>query len=178
MTKIPIELNGGILPTRGSQYAAAYDVYCPADYELKKQRQVVPLEFCIQLPIGWKANIRPRSGFSAKGFEVEVRTTYKRYNGEQYLSKEIVRIDADVLIGLVDADYRDAVGVMVKVYDMDVVAPQKHEFDTIVENHVYLTRGTRFAQMEICGGPCELEIVEKINRDIDRGGGYGHTGTR
>ena len=176
MQVIPIELNGGIMPKKGSEYAAAFDVFCPEDYELTKQRNVVPLNFCIELPSEWKANMRPRSGYSAKGFEVEVRTTYRRYNGEVYTTKERVRIDADVLLGLIDEDFRDTVGVIVKVYSMDVTAPQKYEFDTIVENHVYITKGMRFAQMEICGGKCELKEVESINRDIDRGGGYGHTG--
>ena len=53
---------------------------------------------------------------------------------------------------------------------------QQYEFDTIVENHVVIPKGTRFAQMEICGGECELKEVDRINRDIDRGGGFGHTG--
>ena len=177
MNKIPIELNGGIMPTKGTEHAAAFDVYCPEDFELKAQRQVVPLGFCIELPIGWKANMRPRSGFSVKGFEAEVRTTYRTYNGAVYVSTEMVRIDADVLLGLVDSDFRDTVGVIVRVWSLDVVAKQLHEFDTIVENHVFIAKGTRFAQMEVCGGECELVVVDRINRDIDRGGGFGHTGT-
>ena len=176
MTQIPIEFCGGKMPTKASERSAAFDVYCPKDFELKLQRQVVPLGFCIELPEDWKANMRPRSGFSAKGFEVEVRTTCKRYNGEIYLSTMKTRIDADVLLGLVDCDYRDEVGVIVKVCSMDCIAPQDHDFDYIVENHVFIPEGARFAQMEICGGRCELVEVEKINRDIDRGGGFGHSG--
>lgn len=177
MNTVKIELNGGMLPTLGSTHAAAYDVYVPEDFELKEARQVVPLGFCMELPVGWKANIRPRSGFSAKGMEAEVRTTYRRYSGETYTAVEKVRIDADVLLGLVDSDYRDTVGVILKVFSLDVVAKQQHEFDTIVESHVYLTKGTRLAQMEICGGECTLEVVDSISREIDRGGGFGHTGT-
>lgn len=175
-TQIPVELRGGVMPTRGSERAAAFDVYCPRDYELRLQRQVVPLGFCIGLPDGWKANMRPRSGFSAKGFEVEVRTTYRHYDGETYTSVERTRIDADVLLGLVDEDYTDEVGAIVKVCSMDCVAPQRHEFDEIVENHVVIPEGARFAQMEVCGGRCELVAVESISRDNDRGGGFGHTG--
>lgn len=176
MKRIPIELNGGIMPKKGSKYAAAFDLYCKEDFELKGGRQIVPLGFCIGLPLGWKANIRPRSGFSAKGLEAEVRTTYRRYNGDTYVSRERVRIDADVLLGLVDCDYKSDVGVIVKVYSLECVARQENEFDYIVENHVFLTNGTRFAQMEICGGECELVSVDSIDRDIDRGGGFGHTG--
>lgn len=176
MTQIPIELNGGILPTKGSEFAAAFDVYCPNDFELKQQRQVVPLGFCMELPLGWKANMRPRSGFSVKGFEVEVKTAYRKYNGVVYEVSEKRYIDADVLLGLVDCDFRHEVGVIVKVYDIGLPATHLYEFDSLVENHVFIKAGTRFAQMEICGGECELMVVEKINRSIDRGGGFGHTG--
>lgn len=175
MQVVGIELKGGQMPTKGSEYAAAYDVYVPNDTELTKPRQVIPLGFCMQLPIDWKANMRPRSGFSAKGMEAEVRTTYRMYNGEEYVATEKVRLDADVLLGLIDCDYRDECGVIVKCYDLNVTAKQQHEFDTIVENHIYLTRGTRIAQMEI-SHKCDLVEVEKLNRNIDRGGGFGHTG--
>lgn len=176
-TIIPIELNGGELPTKGSEQSAAFDVFCPMDFELTKPRNVVPLGFCIQLPPEWKANMRPRSGFSAKGFVVRVRTTYCDFKTHKmYDSVTEERIDADVLLGLVDSDYRDEVGVILKVYDMNVVAPKKQDFDWIIENHVFIHKGERFAQMEICGGPCELQVVEKIVRDTDRGGGFGHTG--
>lgn len=179
MKQIPIEFSNGKMPTLGSEHAAAYDVYVPEDYELKGGRQIVKLGFCIELPLGWKANMRPRSGFSAKGMEAEVRTTYRKYNGETYVSKEVVRIDADVLLGLIDSDYRNECGAIVKVCSLDVIARQLHEFDTIIENHVYLTKGTRLAQMEVCGDDTfELVEVEEINRDIDRGGGFGHTGAK
>lgn len=175
MTRIPVELNGGTLPKKGSRYAAAYDVYCPEDFELTKDRHIIPLGFSIGLPVGWKANIRPRSVFSAKGMEAEVRTTYRRYNGEEYVSVEKMRIDADVLLGLIGPDYRDEVGAIVKVSSLDAVAPQKYQFDWVVENHVFIAKGTMIAQMEICGGDCEL-FEGEIDRDIDRGGGFGHMG--
>lgn len=177
MTEIPIELNGGRMPVRGSQYAAAFDVVVPKDYELTGTRHIIPLGFCIQLPPGWKANIRPRSGFSAKGMEAEVRTRYRHYNGDEYLSTEKVRVDADVLLGLIDSDYRDEVGVIIRVNDISAIAGQKYEFDIVVENHVFIKEGTRIAQMEVCGGMCELVQVSEISREIDRGGGFGHTGT-
>ena len=173
--RIPIEIHNGFMPTKGSEYAAAYDVYVPEDFELTESRQVVPLGFCIGLPLGYSADIRPRSGFSAKGMEAEVRTTYRHYDGIEYVSSMTVRIDADVLLGLIDSDYRDEVGVIVKVFSLDITAPQKQEFDYIVENHVFLTKGTRIAQMKI-SGEGELYIVDELDRDIDRGGGFGHTG--
>lgn len=182
MTQIPIELKeGGVVPSKGSKYAAAFDLYCPKDFELHQQRNIVPLAFCMELPMGWDADIRPRSGFSVKGLEVEVRTKYRRFNGEEYDASRITHIDADVLLGLIDCDYRSEVGVMLKINNMEalnVYADQLHQFDYIVENHVIITKGTRLAQMKVNGGDCEFVVVKEINRDIDRGGGYGHTGAK
>ena len=176
MKIIPIEIRNGMMPTKGSEYAAAYDVYVPEDFELTGRRHIIPLGFCIGLPIGWKANIRPRSGYSAKGMEAEVRTLYRRFTGEEYTSTKKVRIDADVLLGLIDSDFRDEVGVIIRVNTLDSYAPQLYDFDTIVENHVYITKGTRIAQMEISkSSESDLFEVPELNRDIDRGGGFGHT---
>lgn len=165
------------MPTRGSEYAAAWDVYVPQDYELKVGRQVIPLGFRVELPTGWKANIRPRSGFSAKGMTAEVRTTYRQPDGATYVAVQEMNIDADVLFGLCDSDYRGIYGAIVKVYNLDVVAPQRGEFHVMVENHVFLTKHTRVAQMEILkSDEHELIEVDDIDYSIDRGGGYGHTG--
>ena len=180
MTQIPIEITYGKMPTRGSKYAAAFDVYCPRDFEVSRERFVIPLGFHIALPMWWKANIRPRSGFSLNGMAAEVRTTYRTYQGEEYVAREEVHIDADVKLGLVDCDYKDQVGVIIRVNKMDACARQRHDFDILVENHLYITAGTRIAQMEICGDDPEVELVavKGINRDTDRGGGFGHTGVR
>ena len=35
MEQVKIKLNGGIMPTKGSEFAAAYDLYVPEDTELK-----------------------------------------------------------------------------------------------------------------------------------------------
>lgn len=89
-------MRGGIKPKRATQLAAGYDLYLPADVQIKKGRQLIPLGFAIELPEGYEADIEPRSGFSSKGM----------------LASDGNRKDADVIEGKVDADYRGEVHII------------------------------------------------------------------
>lgn len=86
--------NGMIMPERKTDGAAGYDLYTPQDIEIKRGRTLIPLGFAMELPTGWMATIRPRSGFSLRGI------TEQGYW-------------ADVSIGTIDDDYRGEVGVIV-----------------------------------------------------------------
>ena len=174
MEKVKIKLNGGIMPTKGSEFAAAYDLYVPENVELKYGRQVVDLKFSIELPHGYAAIIQPRSGFSCKGMQVQsmIRSFWKMILGifsiEERIDADVIkeRIDADVIVGLVDEDYRDNVGALVK-------SSYKSLF-----RKVFLPKGTRIAQMRIVRVPdTELLEVEELDMTKNRGGGYGHTGS-
>ncbi len=84
-------------------------------------------------------------------------------------------IDADVMLGLVDSDYRNNIGVLLKVNDSRI-----EETISIFALSPYtfvIEKGTRIAQMEICKGEeTELVDVEQLDMSNDRGGGFGHTG--
>lgn len=156
MEKIKILLEGGKMPSKGSVYAAAYDLYCPHNVTVFFGRQVIDLGFRMELPSGKAAIIQPRSGFASKG--VEVLRSYDGMKAEKY------RLDADVEIGLVDEDYRGRVGVILKV--------NVRSSATFV-----IPEGTRIAQMRIVDVPeTELEQVCTLDMSNDRGGGFGHTG--
>lgn len=134
-----------LLPVRATDGAACFDLYTPREFAIQKGRNVIPLDIAIELPYGTYAEIRPRSGFSAKGFE----------------DVHGCRRDADVLHGVVDEDYRNCVGVIVKSEDYFVIA-----------------KGTRIAQMLIGNYvPCEFVEVEELSSS-DRVGGFGSTGTK
>lgn len=94
-----------LLPRRATEGAACFDLYVPKETAIQKGRNVVPLDIAIELPEGTYAEIRPRSGFSAKGME--------DING--------CRRDADVLHGCVDCDYRGNIGVIVRSEDFFVI---------------------------------------------------------
>lgn len=86
-----------VIPTAATEGSGAYDLYCP-DIRMvhAKKRAIIPLKFAIELPAGYVADIRPRSGYSAKGF------------ADNFGS----RVDCDVILGTIDSDYRGEVGVI------------------------------------------------------------------
>ena len=87
------------IPTKGSAGAGAYDLYAPHNIIVNAHsRTIVNIGIAIELPQGYVADIRPRSGYSAKGFA----------------SADDGRYDADVLLGTIDSDYRGDIGVMIR----------------------------------------------------------------
>ena len=166
MIPVKIKLNGGIMPQKATAGAAAYDLYVPEDVVLVNGRQIINLGFSMEIPQGYAATIQPRSGFSSKGIEVE--EYFDPFGGGADVST--VRVDGDVLRGLIDSDYRGNVGVILKI---DNIANYSDEFQQI------LKKGTRIAQMQIVEVPqVELIEVDELS-DTDRGeGGFGSTGSK
>lgn len=160
MIPVKVKFNGGIMPKKQHEGDAAFDLYVPEDVELHSRRQVIDLQFSLELPKGYAATIQPRSGFSAKGIGVEINRSHIDLPNLDY------RLDADVVRGLVDENYRGNVGVIVRV----------HEPFTLGERLI-IKKGTRIAQMQIVEVPqVELIEVEELS-DTDRGnGGFGSTG--
>lgn len=94
-----------LIPVKGTEGAACFDLYVPKDTPIHKGRNVVPLDLAIELPHGTYADIRPRSGFSAKGMEDITGC----------------RRDADVLLGTIDEDFRGNMGVIIRSEDFFVL---------------------------------------------------------
>lgn len=164
MKEVKIKLNGGIMPKKAHPSDAAFDLYVPEDVEIKRGRQVIDLKFSMELPKGYAATIQPRSGFSAKGMEVEISEDIA---GTGVEDSYYARISGDVTRGLVDENYRGRVGVIIKV---DEEFCGYHRW--------ILKKGTRIAQMQIVEVPqVELVEVEELS-DTDRGqDGFGSTGS-
>ena len=167
MTEVKIKLNGGIMPVKATAGAAAYDLYVPEDVMITRwPRQIVGMKFSLELPEGYAATIQPRSGFSAKGIEVEEQSL----QGDGSIKIETVRIDGDVVRGLIDADYRGDVGVILR-FSCDYTYSKVQKF--------VIKKGTRIAQMQIIKVPqVELVEVDELS-ETDRGeGGFGSTGVK
>lgn len=94
-----------IIPMKATDGAACFDLYVPRETAIQKGRNVIPLDIAIELPHGTRADIRPRSGFSAKGMEDITGC----------------RRDADVLLGTVDEDYKGNIGVIIRSEDYFVL---------------------------------------------------------
>ena len=153
---IKVVLCGGLMPKQADDVSAGYDLRCPADVVIKKGRNVVQLGIKIGLPVGIEGNIRPRSGFSAKGMEGYTIPIFK------WLKSKLKRFDADVIEGTVDCGYHNGIGVIIKNYDKPFL----------------IKKGTRIAQ--IVFSVHELPQLHETDEleGYDRGGGFGHTGTK
>jgi dUTP pyrophosphatase len=157
--KIKLLSEGAKVPTKGSNEAAGYDLYVPKDTIIYPGRNVVPLDFAMSLDKGKHAHIRPRSGFSAKGIEGHCINESFR-NGFDPVEQ---RLDADVIQGTVDSDYRNSVGVIIKSFETKPFV---------------VTAGTRIAQMVILEHSEESIIQVDELDNTERGtGGFGSTGT-
>lgn len=152
--KVKLLSQGAKVPTRAEEGAAGYDLYVPANFEVKPGRNVIPLDIKVELDPGTEAQIRPRSGFTLKGMEGYLMTdldTPKRF-------------DADVIIGTVDESYRGVVGAIIK----------SNETGPFI-----IKAGTKIAQMVIehyCSDP--FEIVSELSETKRGENGFGHTGTK
>ena len=159
--QIKIKLNGGTMPMKQHPEDAAFDLFVPNDFDLQPGRQVVDLKFSLEIPVGYAATIQPRSGFSSKGMEVFCVET--AFDGKRTEGME--RLNADVVRGLIDSNYRGNVGVIINV-------------PCHFSGKRTLVKGTRIAQMQIVPVPL-VDLVEvDVLSETDRGeGGFGHTGT-
>ncbi|KAF2146475.1 uncharacterized protein K452DRAFT_262285 [Aplosporella prunicola CBS 121167] len=125
-------------PTKGSPFAAGHDLYASADTVVPARKwALVPTDIKISVPAGTYGRIAPRSGLA-----------YKH--------------GIDTLAGVIDADYRGPVGVILANLD-DKDFPVK--------------QGDRIAQLVI--EKCvmaEVAVVEKLEDTVRGAGGFGSTG--
>ena len=109
-----------LIPLRATDGAACFDLYTPREVAIQKGRNLVDLDLAIELPAGTYAEIRPRSGFSAKGFE----------------DVHVCRKDADVLHGCIDEDFRGNIKVIVKSEDYFVIAKGTRIAQMLIANYL------------------------------------------
>ncbi|KAK3149761.1 hypothetical protein QOZ80_3AG0222340 [Eleusine coracana subsp. coracana] len=127
-----------ILPSRGSALAAGYDLSSAAEMMVPARgKALVPTDLSIAIPEGTYARIAPRSGLALKH-------------------------SIDVGAGVIDADYRGPVGVILFNHsDVDLAVKP----------------GDRIAQMiiEVIATP-EVAEVEDLDATVRGEGGFGSTG--
>lgn len=153
--EVPIVVEeGGIIPQKSTSGSAAYDLILSEDTNVKYGRFLAKLNIRFQLPYGYAAIIKPRSGFTLKGMEVV----------NQYEQK--INIDANVNDGVIDCDYTGIVGVLMQNH-----MPKGYRFT--------IKKGTKVAQMLIVK-VADVNWKQVIElKPTERGeGGYGHTGAK
>jgi dUTP pyrophosphatase len=182
-------LPGAILPKKATEGSEAYDLYVPEDVIIKPGRQIIQLGFAMEMEPGYQALVEPRSGFSSKGMEgyhvqEEHRVSFNPdyvniwwpnpdprreetpeiiHKNKSYIAIEPERFDCDVVVGKIDADYREGIGVIVNNRD-------KRTF--------IIKAGTRIAQLTFLKvETAEWEETDTLS-ETDRDGGFGSTGTK
>jgi dUTP pyrophosphatase len=129
---------GASLPRRGSMAAAGADLHCVDGIVLAPgERQLVPTGISVEIPPGWYGRIAPRSGLAVKH-------------------------GIDTLAGVIDADYRGEINVLLI---------------NLGQQSVELKAGDRIAQLIIeQAASCEYLWAEDL-AETERGtGGFGSTG--
>lgn len=179
-------LPGAVLPKKATEGSAAYDLYVPEDTTISKGRQIIPLGFAMEMEPGYQALVEPRSGFSSKGMEgYHAREEYKvdfdpgftrimfadlplrktpeiKSESKTYIANIPERFDCDVVVGKIDADYREGIGVIVN----------NRDHRTFV-----VKAGTRIAQLTFLQvETAEWEEADTLS-ETHREGGFGWTGT-
>ncbi len=137
-----------IIPTKATPQSACYDVYAPYDFTVHHGRSVLPLGLAIELPAGYAAEIRPRSGYSSKGFAGTLADTEYRFN-------------ADILHGIIDSDYRNEIGAIIISHNLRSFTVKKGQ--RIAQMLIMKTESADFREVEVLSGS-------------ERHGGFGHTG--
>ena len=126
------------LPVQGSEHAAGYDLYASEEgIVLSECRLLIKTNISISIPDGYYGRIAPRSGLAYKS-------------------------GIDVMDGVIDADYRGDIGVI--LYNTDV---KDFEFK----------KGDRIAQLiiEKCH-KVEWQEVSKLEDSVRLDRGFGSTG--
>lgn len=151
------------LPSYMHEGDAGMDVYAAEDVLLKAgESKVVPVGLKVAIPLGYEIQVRPRSGLSLK-----------------------TRIRMPNSIGTIDAGYRDELGIL--LYNCSVKNDPDFASEILTVNekenrpgNYQIKKGDRIAQFvvaEVC--QAQWEEVEDVQiLGSNRGGGFGHSGTR
>jgi deoxyuridine 5'-triphosphate nucleotidohydrolase len=126
------------LPLRGSTWSAGADLHCVETFTLQSgERKAVPTGLAVEIPPGFYGRVAPRSGWAAKH-------------------------GIDTLAGIIDADFRGEILVMLINLGHEPFTAQS---------------GERIAQLIIeRAAPCAYEWADELT-DTERGaGGFGSTG--
>lgn len=136
--KIKRLLENARLPERASPLAAGADIYCAEVFTLNPgERKLVSTGLAVEIPAGFYGRVAPRSGLAVKH-------------------------GIDTLAGVIDADYRGELKVLLINLGLEAVS---------------FGAGERIAQLIIeQAAACDYEWAEELN-DTARGeGGFGSTG--
>ena len=148
-----------VVPVFAHPTDSGADLYTCEDLQLSPNgKGIAKTGIAVQLPEGFGATIRNKSGNSING--VNCKVFMQSLTGS--FDEIVMKIDIQVLLGTIDNGYRGELGIMVK---------NNSSF------HVTIPKGTKLAQLVLEKIYQEqFEVVENLD-ESDRGeDGFGSTG--
>lgn len=150
------------LPTYSNIGDAGMDIRAAQDVVIMPgETKIIPTGLKMAIPTGYEIQVRPRSGLSLK-------TPLRIANTP----------------GTIDSGYRDEIGIIISNYSHLSDESNTYSIDEKGNKNgiYYIKFGDRIAQIVLCKYEMiKFEQVEKgivKTLGINRGGGFGHTGTR
>ena len=137
-----------------------FDLYAAEDHVITKRRSIIKTGIRIKLPEGYCAEVRPRSGASAKGIPGRLVKMGKATEKLIY---------GDVILGTIDQGYTGEIGVIFRS-DLTSINPETAKY--------VIPKGTRIAQLCITKQTdIYVSEAEEISDSTERGSdGFGSTG--
>lgn len=137
-----------------------FDLYAAEDHVITKRRSIIKTGIRIELPDGYCAEVRPRSGASAKGIPGRLVKMGKATEKLIY---------GDVILGTIDQGYTGEIGVIFRS-DLTSINPETAKY--------VIPKGTRIAQLCITKRTdIYISEAKEISDSTERGSdGFGSTG--
>ena len=156
-TNITVEAVPFHMPTKAHDTDAAYDLYNAKDVEaVSNTRAYVPLGFKIALPTNMAMLIQPRSGQSGKG--MLAYAFFPKWLSWVTDVPVKVRINADVILGLVDSNYGGEVKAIVKFGRFRL----KHRIMRLLGFKIIIVKESRICQGRLVTLPPAVLIYGKV----------------
>lgn len=158
--RIKLISEDAVIPQRAIPGSVAYDLYCPKDFILQPGRNVVPLGIALEMPPCIEGKVEARSGYSTNGFAIENPPIVE--NGIVKVEAYVTRIDADVITGKIDSDFRNEIGVIVRNNEKTAHCIRRYQ---------------RIAQLTFYRvETADFQLSDSLSTTQRGNGGFGHTG--
>lgn len=157
--EIKLTMPGAKIPSKSTENAGAYDIYAPCNIIVRPGTDKYNAGFAMAMDTTLRATIMSRSGVEVNGMPV-IAAIDMFMAGIRFNKFKTTKIK--VKLGLVDADYRGDVHVII---------------ENLSNNDYLIEAGTRIAQMKFEKvEDAYFYEVDELSK-TDRGdGGFGHSG--
>ena len=159
-----------ILPTKAHPTDSGFDLYASKDVIIEPgETKIIPTGIAVELPPGYEATVRPRSGITAKTkLRVQLGTIDNEYRGE-----------IGVIVDNIAPEDLD--GMPCEYFVLSIENKPLPEYKSnFVEGTYIIRKGDRIAQLVIQPLPAvEAYEIEDELEETERGeGGFGSSGVR